>query len=90
MSTVKRRLKAPYLSPGTVTLLAELGEECQRVLKLLAQLEIVGLKETQVEALLGDLSAAILHLHEHTRGLDTILDEDPGVSEGAVPRSMEK
>ena len=84
MSTVKRRLKAPYLSPGTVILLAELGEECQHVLKLLAQLAITGLKETQVEALLGELSAAILHLHEHTRGLDTLLDEDPGASEGAV------
>jgi hypothetical protein len=33
-----------------------------------------------METLLGDLSAAILHLHEHTRGLDAILDEDPGVS----------
>ena len=81
MSTVKRRLKASYLSPETGTLLAELSEECQSVLKLLAQLEIPGLKETQVDALLGELSAAILHLHEHTRGLDTILDEDPGVSQ---------
>ena len=84
MSTVKRRLKAPYLSPGTVTLLAELGEECQRVVKLLAQLEITGLREPQVEALLGELSAAMLHLHEHTRGLDAILDEDPGASAGVV------
>ena len=84
MSTVKRRLKAPYLSPGTITLLAELGEECQRVLKLLAQLEISGLRETQVEALLGELSAAILHMHEHTRGLDDILDEDPGARAGVV------
>ena len=80
MSTVKRRLKASSLSPGTDTLLAELGEECQHVLKLLAQLEIPGLKETQIETLLGELSAAILHLHEHTCGLDTILDEDPGGS----------
>ena len=80
MSTAKRRLKASYLSSGTVTLLTELGEECQSVLKLLAQLEIPSLKETQVEALLGELSAAILHPHEHTRGLDAILDEDPGVS----------
>ena len=79
MSTVKRRRKASYLSPGTVTLLAELGEECQRIVKLLAQLEITGLRETQVETLLGELSAAILHLHEHTRGLDTILDEEPTV-----------
>ena len=60
MSTVKRRRKVSYLSPGTGTLLAELGEECQRVVKLLAQLEIPSLKETQVEALLGELSAAIL------------------------------
>jgi exonuclease V gamma subunit len=80
MSTVKRRLKASSLSPGTDTLLAELGEECQHVLNLLSQLEIPGLKETQIETLLGELSAAILHLHEHTRGLDTILDEDPGGS----------
>jgi hypothetical protein len=80
MSTVKRRQKVAYLSPGTSTLLAELGAECQSVLKLLAQLEIPSLKETQVEALLGELSAAILHLHEHTRGLDILLDEDPGVS----------
>jgi hypothetical protein len=61
-----------------VTLLAELNEECQRILKLSAQLEIAGLRETQVEAILGELSAAILHVHEHTQGLDTILDEDPG------------
>ena len=84
MSTVKRRLKAPYLSPGTITLLAELDEECQHVLKLLAQLEITGLKETQVETIVGELSAAILHMHEHTRGLDAILDEDPGAHAGII------
>jgi hypothetical protein len=60
--------------------IAELGEECQRVVKLLTRLELPGLKETQVEAILGELSAAILHLHEHTRRLDTMLDEDPGTS----------
>jgi hypothetical protein len=53
-------------------------EECQRVLKLLAQLEMPGLTEAQVEAVLGELSAAVLHLHEHTRGLDEIIDEDLG------------
>jgi thioester reductase-like protein len=35
--------------------------------------------EREIEAILGDLSAAILHMHEHTRGLDAIIDEDPGV-----------
>ena len=47
MRTGKRRLKPPYLSPGPMTLLTELGEECQRIVKLLAQLEITGLRETQ-------------------------------------------
>ena len=28
------------------------------------------LQDDQTEDLLGELSAAILHLHEHTRGLD--------------------
>jgi hypothetical protein len=76
---LKRPPKTSYLSPGTVTLLAELNEECQRILKLSAQLEIPGLKETQVEAILGELSAAILHMHEHTRGLDALIDDDPRV-----------
>ena len=76
---LKRQPKTSYLSAGTVTLLAELNEECQRILKLSAQLEIPGLKETQVEAILGELSAAVLHLHEHTRGLDALIDDDPGV-----------
>jgi hypothetical protein len=63
-----------------MTLLAELNDKCQRILKLSAQLEIPGHRETQVETILGELSAAILHVHEHTRGLDAIIDEDPGVS----------
>lgn len=47
MSTVKRQPKPPYLSPGTMTLLAaELNEACQRILKLSARLEIPGLRET--------------------------------------------
>jgi len=79
MSPVKPQPKPPYLSTATVTLLSELNEECQRILKLSAQLEIPGLRETQVEVILGELSAAILHIHEHTRGFDTTIDEDQGV-----------
>jgi hypothetical protein len=56
--------------------LGSLGEECQNVLKLLTQLEVTGLSEAQQETVLGDLSAAVLHLHEHTRGLDVLIDED--------------
>ena len=69
-----------YLDPRTATLLEELREECQVVLKLLAQLELPGLQEEQVDSLLGELSAAILHLHEHTRGLDELLEGEDEVS----------
>jgi hypothetical protein len=70
------KLSIRYLEPRTAILLEELGEECQRILKLLAQLELPGLQEEQVDPLLGELSAAILHLHEHTRGLDEQLDQE--------------
>lgn len=76
MKALKEQPKTRYLSPGTLTLLSELGEECQNVLKLLAHLRVSGLTKAQVEDLLGDLSAAVLHLHAHTRGLDTLIDED--------------
>ena len=66
------------MSPATATLLTELGEECRRILKLLAQLETAGLTDVKVEDFLGELSAAIVHLHEHTRDLDGVLDEDRG------------
>lgn len=76
MKTPGLKPRVTHLSPGTVTLLEELREECQRVLKLLAQLELPGLREEQIEDLLGELSAAILHLHEHTRGLDERLEQE--------------
>lgn len=76
MGAVKPQLKPSSLSAKTETLLLELGEECHRVLKLLAQLEISTLTEAQREAVLGELSAAVLHLHEHTRGLDSIIDDE--------------
>jgi len=63
-----------YADPGTVRVLDELRGECETVLKLLAQLEVPGLHADQAEDLLGDLSAAVLHLHEHTRGLDERID----------------
>ena len=78
MRAVKPKPEVQYVSPTTQVLLSKLGEECQRVLKLLAQLELAGLKGRQVEDILGELGAAVLHLHEHTRGLDTIIDEDLG------------
>jgi len=80
MKAVKQQSRGSYVSPGVRTLLNELGEECQHVLKLLAKLKTAGAPEVQIETILGDLSAAVLHLHEHTRGLDEIIDEDRGTS----------
>ncbi len=65
--------KAQYVSRRARILLAELDEACQQVLKLLARLEMSGLSEKQVDDLLGELSAQILHLHGHTRDLDEII-----------------
>jgi len=76
MRTTESKPAVRYLDPRMATLLEELGEECQTVLKLLAQLEVPGLQEEQIDNLLGELSAAILHLHEHTRGLDELLDKE--------------
>ena len=74
MKAVKAQSKPSRSSGSTEALLLELAEECQRVLKLLAQLEMSTLTDVQRETVLGDLSAAVLHIHEHTRGLDSIID----------------
>ncbi len=75
MKTTEANPIANYFIPGTAVLLEELRQECQNISKLLAQLELPNLKGEQVDDLAGDLSAAILHLHEHTRGLDEQLLE---------------
>ena len=76
MKAVKPKPRSTHLSAKTETLLLELGEECQRVLKLLAQLEMPTLTEPQRETVSGELSASVLHLHEHTRGLDVAIDTE--------------
>lgn len=80
MSAVPVRTKAYRLDRRSEALLAELGEACQQTLKLLAQLEMPGLSESQIDALLGELSALVVHLHEHTSGLDKIIDKAPRTS----------
>lgn len=80
MTISKADAVTQYLDGQTVALLEELGTECEAILKLLAQLEVPGLREEQAEDLLGDLSAAILHLHHHTQGLDERIDESAPAS----------
>ena len=57
-------------------LLDELNQELQNTAELLAQLKVKGLTEEQVEMILGELSAAISHLHEHTDGLDELIMDE--------------
>ena len=64
------------VSRRLVVLLDELNEELQNTAELLAQLRVKGLTEEQVELILGELSAAISHLHEHTDGLDELIMDE--------------
>lgn len=54
--------------------IAELGEECARVLLLLQQLAKARAMRRDSSEILGELSAAVLHLHAHTRDLDELID----------------
>ena len=53
-----------------------LAPQSPRGPKLLVQPEMSTLTEAQRETVLGELGAAVLHLHEHTRGLGTIIDSE--------------
>jgi len=56
-------------------LLRELREECETVVTLIRQLEQGGQSARERDQRLGELSAAVLHLHTHTEGLDHYLCE---------------
>jgi len=64
------------VSSRLVVLLDELSQELQNTAELLAQLKVKGLTQEQVELILGELSAAISHLHEHTDGLDELIMDE--------------
>ena len=76
MSMQKAVKKPSQPSHTAEILLSELGQACETVLKLLHQLEAPGITSVQKEEILGELSAEITHLHEHTRGLDNRVLED--------------
>lgn len=54
--------------------LTELGEECARVLLLLQRLAKTRAGNRDHSEILGELSATVLHLHAHTKGLDELID----------------
>jgi hypothetical protein len=53
-----------------------LSQELQNTAELLARFKVKGLTQEQVELILGELSAAISHLHEHTDGLDELIVDE--------------
>ena len=73
---VSKMKEEAIVSRRLVVLLDELNEELQNTAELLAQLRVKGLTEEQVELILGELSAAISHLHEHTDGLDELIMDE--------------
>ncbi|MBM3218720.1 MAG: hypothetical protein FJZ38_08545 [Candidatus Rokubacteria bacterium] len=72
MKTVKS--KEPR-STTTATLLRELREECENVVGLIRRLEARPRSVRERDEILGELSAAVLHVHVHTKGLDSFLCE---------------
>ncbi len=63
------------LDEALSTLLEELGEECQNTLKLLTQLKITYPGTEQIEDILAELTASVVHLHAHTDGLDDLISD---------------
>lgn len=72
-----RREDIEITTDPTEVLLHELREECEHVVQLIRQLEAKPKSQRVRDELLGELSAAVLHLHVHTEGLDAFLCETP-------------
>jgi hypothetical protein len=70
-----RRKAAPEMVRTTEILLRELREECESVVQLIRRLETGTKSSRERDDILGELSAAVLHLHTHTDGLDEFLCE---------------
>jgi hypothetical protein len=58
------------------TLLNELKDECLNVVKLVNQLDLEHLTEDQIDDILGELSAALLHLQMHSELLREEIDKE--------------
>jgi hypothetical protein len=69
------RRESQTTSQTTEVLLRELQTECDRVVSLIRRLGKPRLSEKDRDEILGELSAAVLHLHTHTDGLDEFLCE---------------
>jgi hypothetical protein len=85
MSAKERKMRVATLRKSEITkitldealstLLEELGEECQNTLKLLTQLKTTYPDTEQIENILAELTASVVHLHAHTDGLDDLISD---------------
>jgi len=73
MKATARTVQPKHVDPVEREL-AELGEECARVLLLLQRLAKARAAGRDPGEILGELSASVLHLNVHTRGLDRLID----------------
>jgi len=73
MRATVRAVRAKAIDPVEREL-AELGEECARVLLLLQRLAKARATGSDTSQVLGELSATVLHLNVHTKGLDKLID----------------
>lgn len=58
------------------TLLAELGEECEKVVFLLTQLKLANLTDAQKGDILAELTGSVSHLHVHTENLPELIEDE--------------
>lgn len=68
--------KSAILSDTLTRLLDELGDECERVLRLLVQLQTSLLSIEQTEDILADLAASVIHLHIHTTDMPKLITHE--------------
>jgi DNA repair exonuclease SbcCD ATPase subunit len=76
MSALETLEEKAVISRKLAILLKELDEECAHVQDLIAQLKLSNLTSEQVENILAELHAAIVHLNTHTSGLDELVSQE--------------
>ena len=69
-------IEEKHISRKLMILLDELGEECSHIKDLVAQLRVPHLSTDQIENILSELNAAVVHVNAHTNGLDTIISDE--------------
>lgn len=73
---LKKRIESLKARDNTMSVLfEELEAECLNTVKYLEALKVGRLTKSQQEEILGELSAAITHLHIQTEHLDKTFDE---------------